>query len=217
MKKIMRIGMVSFLVIGAAQAAPITWGSATTVAGDADVSTVGELLYAESWGLAAAGINGVDFTLANTGNISYVGGAQPRSDNVPSGITQSGGYYDLLRSIGYSADAGTSITLNNLIAGHTYDVQLWSSDTRYGATQNLWLDGSSSVSLSTRDGQYTLGSFTADATTQSITFLTAESGSASGIINAVQLRTTAIPEPATLGLLGAFGGGILFIRRRFRT
>ena len=28
-------------------------------------------------------------------------------------------------------------------------------------------------------------------------------------------QVTAIPEPATLGLLGAFGGGILFIRRRF--
>ncbi len=28
--------------------------------------------------------------------------------------------------------------------------------------------------------------------------------------------TTAIPEPATLGLLGAFGGALLFIRRKFR-
>jgi hypothetical protein len=29
------------------------------------------------------------------------------------------------------------------------------------------------------------------------------------------IAVTVIPEPATLGLLGAFGGGILFIRRRF--
>jgi hypothetical protein len=29
------------------------------------------------------------------------------------------------------------------------------------------------------------------------------------------ITMTAIPEPATLGLVAAFGGGILFIRRRF--
>ncbi|MDF7824184.1 PEP-CTERM sorting domain-containing protein [Pontiellaceae bacterium B12227] len=29
------------------------------------------------------------------------------------------------------------------------------------------------------------------------------------------ISVTVIPEPATLGLIGAFGGGILFIRRRF--
>ncbi|MDF7801932.1 PEP-CTERM sorting domain-containing protein [Pontiellaceae bacterium B1224] len=30
-----------------------------------------------------------------------------------------------------------------------------------------------------------------------------------------ELTMTAIPEPATLGLIGVFGGGIFFIRRRF--
>jgi hypothetical protein len=34
-------------------------------------------------------------------------------------------------------------------------------------------------------------------------------------IQGIQLNGTVIPEPATLGLLGAFGGGMLFIRRRF--
>ncbi len=34
-------------------------------------------------------------------------------------------------------------------------------------------------------------------------------------INGVDLQVTAIPEPASLGLIAAFGGGILFIRRRF--
>lgn len=34
-------------------------------------------------------------------------------------------------------------------------------------------------------------------------------------IGGAQLVGTAVPEPATLGLIGLFGGGILFIRRRF--
>lgn len=34
-------------------------------------------------------------------------------------------------------------------------------------------------------------------------------------INGIQMQLKAIPEPATLGLVGLFSGGLLFIRRRF--
>ena len=34
-------------------------------------------------------------------------------------------------------------------------------------------------------------------------------------LDTVTIETTAIPEPATLSMISAFGGGILFIRRRF--
>jgi len=36
------------------------------------------------------------------------------------------------------------------------------------------------------------------------------------IVSFAEIRMVAVPEPATLGLIAAFGGGILFIRRRFR-
>lgn len=35
------------------------------------------------------------------------------------------------------------------------------------------------------------------------------------VVSIEQMGVVAIPEPATLGLIAAFGGGILFIRRRF--
>lgn len=212
MKVSKMIGAAVLLAAGAAQAATITWGSATTVADETDVSTQGTLEYAYSWALAATDVNGVDFALHNANDDvvrsdGETGQTQTRTDNVPTQVTQSGSYYDLLRGIWYSADASKSISLNNLTEGQEYLVQIWSSDDRYNASQNEVVDG---VSLSTQDGQYVIGTFEADATgAQSIAF----TGTTSGIINAIQVR--AIPEPATIGMIAMFGGGMLFIRRRF--
>jgi hypothetical protein len=214
MKKSMIMGAAALFAAGVAQAAVITWGAATTVAGETDVSTQGALTYAESWGLAAANVNGVDFALVDGVNITRSDGVTDRTttrtDNVPLTLTQSGSYYDMLRSNWYSADAGKTITMNNLVSGQEYLVQIWSSDDRYNSTQQEWIDGEA---LQTNIGQFKTGTFTADATTQSITIGPALSGSNSGILNAMQVR--AIPEPATLGLIGFFGGGLLFVRRRF--
>ncbi|MDF7808371.1 PEP-CTERM sorting domain-containing protein [Pontiellaceae bacterium B12219] len=210
MKKSTSIGAALLLAAGVAQAATISWGSATTVTDETDVSTLGTLEYAESWGAAVSDVNGVDFVLASNGNVTRSDGATDRThnrtDNVPSQVAQSGAYYDLLRSGWYSADAGKSITLNNLTEDQEYLVQIWSSDDRYGINQEQVVDG---VTLETSLGQYVIGTFTADATTQDLAF----SGTDSGIMTAVQVR--AIPEPATIGLIGAFGGGLLFVRRRF--
>lgn len=46
-------------------------------------------------------------------------------------------------------------------------------------------------------------------------FNTAANAGKTFTIDKITYATDVIPEPATLGLLGAFGGGILFIRRRF--
>jgi len=63
------------------------------------------------------------------------------------------------------------------------------------------------------DGTYVrFNGLTADSTT-----ITMASVTGAGVgIGGIQVVGTVIPEPATLGLLGAFGGGILFIRRKFK-
>ncbi|MEI6891837.1 MAG: carbohydrate-binding protein [Pontiella sp.] len=175
----------ALLTAGGVQAATIHWGTPSPVVDANDVSTTGSLLYAESWGLAAADINTIDFALVDGVNIvrsdSSTAGTQVRTDNVSSTITQSGSYYDLLRSIWYSADASKSIVLNDLTIGIDYQIQIWSSDTRYRESQAQVVDG---VTLVTHVGQYVLGTFTAEAVTQEIHF----EGTGSGILNAVQVR-----------------------------
>jgi hypothetical protein len=43
----------------------------------------------------------------------------------------------------------------------------------------------------------------------------AVAGTATEFVKIDSVSLTQIPEPATLGLIAAFGGGIMFIRRRF--
>ncbi len=74
----------------------------------------------------------------------------------------------------------------------------------------------------TGGGGFVIGTFIADATgIQNISVygnrnsdLTQNLSANTGGFNALQLR--AIPEPATLGLFGVFGGTMFFIRRHFR-
>jgi len=63
------------------QAAAITWAAPVNITGDTDVSTVGTLLYAETWG-AGTTVNGVTFTF----NSSKTGDA-----NVTIALPASGG------------------------------------------------------------------------------------------------------------------------------
>ncbi|MDF7809090.1 PEP-CTERM sorting domain-containing protein [Pontiellaceae bacterium B12219] len=59
----------------------------------------------------------------------------------------------------------------------------------------------------------------ASATDNEITFTATHDGNGavrlSDLGSTIQLNVTAVPEPATLGLVALFGGGVLFIRRRF--
>jgi hypothetical protein len=68
------------------------------------------------------------------------------------------------------------------------------------------------VSLSLNPGQFTLGSFTADAVAQSLTFQYTIGNAIYYAVNAVALRV--LPEPGTLALLGC--AGIFLARRKTR-
>ena len=170
---------VAGLSVGTAQAATITWGPATNVVNDSDVTTNGVLQYAEHWGGTDGTVNGAAFTAAGTQVIKSGGSFQTVSWTQG---TLSAAYYGILRGNWYNANPGTTVTLNSLVSGHIYRIQIWAVDKRYATSQYQVISGGPSLSIGT--GQYAIGTFTADGVTQVITNGT---GSA-GVLNAVQVR-----------------------------
>lgn len=141
----------------------------------------------------------------------------------------SANYQALLESGIYNNDGTLSetLTLGNLTIGQAYQVQIWINDSRANsnAAGTMTIVGTSTVldyNTGTSGaggvnpyaggglGQYAIGTFTANATTQS--FDLSAQGS-SWHLSALQLR--AIPEPSTSLLsLGALTGLGMFFRRR---
>lgn len=121
-------------------------------------------------------------------------------------------------------------TLTGLDVGQEYMMQVMSSDARSNKTSNYGsgfsTNGVGSIEMTYRDlpsgewsGGYVTGTFIADSDTQAFEVYGTRNDWVSNVegtaqVNALQLR--AVPEPATLGLLGVFGGGLLFMRRRFK-
>ena len=120
-------------------------------------------------------------------------------------------------------------TFNNfftdLTVGQTYQVQLFASDARKGfnipTRTQFFHDGLGNQSSTFLQSSFTsiIGTFTADATTQSLGIL---ASSNNPILNAYVLRditptenTTSVPEPtSTLALLGVVGTGLLANRKK---
>jgi len=112
-----------------------------------------------------------------------------------------------------------TLTLNSLTVGYTYQLEIWTNRSNTANAQGFTATAGNSVVLdsNTTDaiggvGQFVLGSFTADATSQAITFT--PNGAGLVDFSAFQLRTTAVPEPSAIALLIAGGVGLLLARRR---
>ena len=144
-----------FASIPAAGAADITWGTATTIAGDTDVSTVGSPFSAfniGNTGVASVTVNGVffaPFPIANgsTGasnaalSVAGFGGSQPVATALPLGsasapfISLSAGYRTLLSTGAVEAPFVQilDVNLTGLTIGSSYIVQLWINDSSLSA------------------------------------------------------------------------------------
>jgi|GEM_PF-657116 len=191
-----------------ARAASINWSAPATIAADTDVSTLGALVYACAGAGTPVTVNNVAFAagfapavtvsgvLVSTPN-SYAGGASAPWSGLSTNYQTAlqGGIYT-------GTNATLTVTLNCLTPGHNYSVQLWVNDSRSGATagrtENVSSTGGNSATLAYNNtqaqggvGQYTIGTFTADALTQS--FLldgVLPAGNDSSQINAIQVRDT---------------------------
>jgi hypothetical protein len=211
---------VSAILGWAAQshAATIVWSGATTIVGDSDISTTGTLLYAARY-YASTGvsltINGVTFTDPGS-NVTW-GGPTQNTGAAPLGLT--GDYKEFLQRDSYASSSNSStgtLTLNDLTPMQQYMVQIWSNDSRSGALNQLvTFTAGNAVSLDRNTtgtsgyGQWVIGTFTADATTQSITV--SNSLNQGLALNGLQVRT--IPEPSAT-LLGGLGMLMLLRRKR---
>lgn len=212
------------------RAATITWSSPANIAGDSDVSTAGTLFQAANVvhvsGVTTT-INGVNFArfevqggpTHSLGNftLNSIGGIQGYpsygSGSVPfSNLSSS--YRALLEQGGFGPNTIT-LDITGLTVGNMYQIQFWANDSQNtsGSLQTLTagnavvLDPNTS-NVSGGTGQFAIGLFTANASTQQISL------SSGGTVhtNGFQLRT--IPEPSTFILLGVAGSAFLLLRRR---
>ena len=207
------------------QAASVTWGSIAQMSGAADINTNGSLFQALNFGggstVALQTVNTVPFAPAavdsNTATQTW---GNVGIDATPStwvqfltqiGSTATTGDADFDAMLEHAMfdpvnpHEGNDLTISNLVAGNTYEIQIFSNDSRnipaiFGRTTTL--DGS--VTLPQNGGSATLGgmitgSVVADGAPLVIRVDSLES---SYLLNAMQIRLTevGIPEPTTLAL-----------------
>jgi len=163
--------------------ATITWGAATTIAGDSDVTTDGVLMYAVHWSGTDDTVNGVAFTAPSGTTVALAGGTALGS--APTVLSPA--YQNILKGENYQAQ-NKAATLYNLTVGKQYKVQIWCQDTRYETLKTTTITGGPTLTPNTggtdKFGQYAIGTFTANDTTQPIAFTAVNDG----IVNAIQVR-----------------------------
>jgi hypothetical protein len=221
--------------IASSHAALIAWGAPTNIAVDSDVSTNGTLVVAHNFGgtsVPSTTINGVTFlpfALNGGSNSVTVGNATlsaPNPINAAATTTfqaLSASYLDLLTSAAtLQADSVFTLEITGLTIGQTYEFQTWVNNSNRQNGPNFLFptevsDGVNTVTLYAGDdgttrnippvpGQYVIGTFTASAVSQQVTYV---NGEIDGWVNGFQLRqlgAPAVPEPGTaLAGLAAMG------------
>ena len=191
-------------------AAPVTWDAPSNISGDADVQNIGTTVLAYDWKSAAQTVNEVAFTAPGSGaTLAWPSGSTHGAFVADAGTALpayglSAGYKNILNGGRYANNgAPCTVTLNNLVPGRNYLVQLWVMDARtYGPGRSETItSGGNTVTLSYSNaatntaggmGQYSIGHFTADASTQVITL----TGNASTQLNALQLRDLTDYQPS---------------------
>jgi len=229
------ISLVIILSVGVAQAAQIHWRTSKQIRGDSDVSTNGTLVLALNIGApgGVTTVNGVDFLNVNLAGANARSGFSTTVGNFAISKFGVGNVTDAAtRALIISGTYGSgSVEFSGLVIGDTYEIQLFSNDARSKLGRNSkWrtllgnglgrsladvratsaftiLNNSDIQGSAGYQGSYIIGTFKADATTQSFFLGGTHNGGVSfaknrAQINAIQLRSVAaVPEPASYALL----------------
>ena len=106
-------------------------------------------------------------------------------------------------------------TIHGFVIGQTYQIE-WSERARQGYTGGLWvlMDGVTvDAAHAVSDASWAPKSvdFTATSTSHRLRFFHSGGWDTMTHVDAVSV----VPEPATMGLFGLLGGGLLWVRKRF--
>jgi hypothetical protein len=219
------------VLVPAARAANITWTNPQAISQTSDVlltgSLVGAYYFTEFDNLTPLSLNGVSFTpvqvsgnTVSAGNFTLNGSANAGSLVTESFVDPYTSLPSTYQGILAGGMSGSSITMTiaGLLSGQSYRFEFWSSYSSdgTGGEYDTKATAGNAVSLysSLPDddgglGQFTVGTFLATGTTQTITFTGVTS---QALINAFQLRV--VPEPASGMLFGTASLGLLLRRRR---
>ena len=120
------------------------------------------------------------------GNISWYADASQWSGGMGSGPSFTTNYNLLLQQDTYINPGTRFVILNNLALGSSYQIQIWVNQV---SGLNSTFTAGNTVTLNSAGGpnnlgEYVLGTFVADSSTESITY----SSVGYGVLNAVQLR-----------------------------
>jgi len=198
--------------------AAVTWEPASNITGDSDVLNTGSTVWAYCWSIHSTTVNSVSFAaITATSNQDFsVSGNYSPPYLLYTDFTSGSGAFSLLSSNSMNLLSGAwfspeettmQVTLANLSIGHNYAVQVWVNDPRgpYNSrTETVSSAGGNAVTLkfSTQSGttpggpgEFTIGTFTADATNQVFTmygFISSESNPQYvAQVNAMQMRDLA--------------------------
>lgn len=230
MKKLLTIAIVAGMA-GAVQANVLAWNSTTGTGwgqaghwadftdGTVLVPTAADTVYVggSTWGAT------VDPTVGSAGQAAgtlILGQDNASVMNITTGgeLTVAGIFYvgnNATGTMNMNGGTLTAATMQWANAGSVGHINL------HGGTINAAVANLDGTGLTTMDVQGTGKMIVGGDQTGGFDFLigngwiTGGAGLASSYDSGSNTTTLAIPEPATLGMVAAMGGGILFIRRKF--
>ena len=230
MKRIATSMATIVFIVAHTSFAAITWGTATNIVGDTDVSTAGTLHASLNVGNSTTEtINGVTFNASDANlvingyaNTDYINGPLA-TDLVPA----TGSYSNALETGEYNFD---TITINGLTIGQEYLVQVWSSDAREATTPGvpgryITLDDTATVhenqnhdNTASTFGQWITGTFVADQTSQTISVkgFNSDNTEYAGSIAVNMAQVRAVPEAASMTMIILSAGFFLATNRFMR-
>jgi len=171
-------------------------------------------------------IAGVSVSASGWGGGGWSGGAVWGGNGIETAGSDGLGGNHLMQTdetinFWWGFNSSESVTIQGLDVGLTYNVKLYSINNgggNFGEATAVDLNGSTTASFTELERwnstttPYVWNGISATGAGDLVFNLISTAGNDNPVINAIVVE--AIPEPATMGMVALFGGGILFIRKR---